>query len=330
MRAILIAALWAAGLSINVTLIPDAAAQDTAANYPARPVRWIVPFSPGASNDITARLLAHKLTEIMGQQFVVDNRPGAGGSIGGKLVADAAPDGYTLLHANPGPSINNVLMRNKSPYRMDDLAPVMIIGYVPLVIVASPKFAPDTPKQLVAYAKANPGKLTWASAGNGSNLQVGLALFQAATDTDVLEIPYKGTAPALIDIISGRVNVMYTTTVSGEAHIKAGQIKVIGVAAPKRQAVIPNVLTLAEEGIKNAEAVVWFGVQVPAKTPRAIIAKLNAGLNKALDMPDVQTKLDQLGLVVAGGSPDDFAAFIKDEADRLRMLIKTKRVDMFN
>ncbi len=327
MKKILSAVVLVSGLAGIV--MSDAAAQGAAA-YPARPVRWIVPFPPGASNDITARLLAQKLSETMGQQFVIDNRPGAGGSIGAKIAADAAPDGHTLLHANPGPSVNNIIMRRNPPYRMSDLAPVMFIGYSPLIIVASPKFAPNNGRELVAYAKAHPGKLTWASSGNGSSLHIGLALFGAAAGIDFVHVPYKGTAPLLVDVIGGRVDVTYTTVVSGEAHINAGRIKVLAVAAPKRQSVIPKVPTLAEDGIRNAEATVWFGVQVPAKTPRAIIARLNAELNKALVLPDVKARMDQLGVVVTGGTADDFAAFIKGEADRLAMLIKTRRVDMID
>jgi tripartite-type tricarboxylate transporter receptor subunit TctC len=322
--------LMAALAGLAGVFAPVAGAQNTAAAYPNKPVRWIVPFPPGASNDITARLFAHKMSESMGQQFVVDNRPGAGGSIGAQLVADAAPDGYTLLHANPGPSVNNVVMRRKSPYQMNDFAPVMFIGYSPLIIVASPKFGPSSGRELVAYAKANPGKLTWASSGNGSSLHIGQALFAAATGVNVVHVPYKGTAPALTDVIGGRVDVCYTTVVSGDAHIKAGRIKVLAVAAPARQSVIPNVPTLQEEGVKNAEATVWFGVQVPAKTPRAVINKLNAEMNRTMQMSDVQARLDQLGLVKAGGTTEEFAAFIKNEADKLNMLIKTKRVDMMD
>lgn len=322
--------LLAAVAGLSGVFAPAAVAQDAAATYPNKPVRWVVPFPPGASNDITARLFAHKMSESMGQQFVIDNRPGAGGSIGAQLVADAAPDGYTLLHANPGPSVNNVVMRRKSPYQINDFAPVMFIGYSPLIIVASPKFGPSNGRELVAYAKANPGKLTWASSGNGSSLHIGQALFAAATGVDVVHVPYKGTAPALTDVIGGRVDVVYTTVVSGDAHIKSGRIKVLAVAAPARQSVIPNVPTLAEEGIKNAEATVWFGVQVPAKTPRAVINKLNAEMNRVMQMSDVQARLDQLGLVKAGGTTEAFAAFIKSEADKLSMLIKTKRVEMMD
>ncbi len=323
-----IAAVVVIGLS-SVTAF-GAAAQAAGADYPARPVRWIVPFPPGASNDITARLFAQKMSESMGQQFVIDNRPGAGGSIGAQLAAEAAPDGYTILHANPGPSVNNIVMRRKPTYQMRDLAPVMFIGYSPLIIVASPKFVASNGRELVAYAKANPGKLTWASSGNGSSLHIGLALFGAATGVDFVHVPYKGTAPALTDVISGRVDVTYTTVVSGDAHIKAGRLKILAVAAPKRQAVIPNVPTLEEEGVRNAEATVWFGVQVPAKASKAVIGKLNAEMNRVIQMPDVQARLDQLGLVRAGGTPEAFGTFIKNEADRLSMLIKTRRVEMMD
>jgi len=309
--------------------VPDAAAQGASA-YPQRPVRWIVPFAPGASNDITARLFAQKLSESTGQQFVVDNRPGAGGSIGARIVVDATPDGHTLLHANPGPSINNVLLRRSPPYRQADLVPVMFIGYSPLIIVAAPSFTPNNVQELLAYAKANPGKLTWASSGLGSSLHIAQALFGAATGANFVHVPYKGTAPAFADVIAGRVNLTYTTVVSGDAHIKAGRLKILGVAAPKRQGVIPNVPTLQEQGVSNAEATVWFGVQVPARTPKPIIAKLNAELNKALNLPDVKNTLDKLGLVYVGGSVEDFAAFIRRESERLTMLIKTKRLEMMD
>lgn len=328
MKTRLLAVAMAGALCAGIPAAP-ALAQDAAA-YPSRPVRWVVPFAPGASNDITARLLAQKMSDSLGQQFIVDNRPGSGGSLGAKIVVDAAPDGYTLLHANPGPSINNVLLRRNPPYRMNELAPVMFIGYSPLIIVAAPGFAPNNARELLAYAKANPGKLTWASSGNGSSLHIAQALFGAATGAEFVHVPYKGTAPAFLDVMSRRVDVVYTTVVSGDAHIKAGRLKILAVAAPKRQGVIPNVPTLLEEGIANAEATVWFGVQVPAKTPGPIIAKLNAELNKAMNQPDVKAKLDQLGLVSAGGSVADFSKFMQGEASRLKMLLQTKRLHMLD
>jgi tripartite-type tricarboxylate transporter receptor subunit TctC len=303
-----------------------AKAEAASADYPNKPVRWVVPFPPGASNDLIARLIGQKLTETWGQQFVVDNRPGAGGSLGADAVAKAAPDGYTLLLANPGPNINNPLMRKDTPYKIDDFTPVVFIGYAPLIIVANPKFPPNSAKELVDYAKASPGRVNWGSSGNGSSLHIGLALFQAATGANVVHVPYKGAAPALTDVVGGQINLMYTTTVTGDAHIKAGRVKVIANAGSKRQAVLPNVPTLAEQGIKNAEAIVWFGAAAPAKTPRAIVDRLNGEINKALGLPEVTKRLSLLGLEVAGGSPADFDRFMKQEAGRLDGLIRAGAV----
>lgn len=299
---------------------------ERAKDYPSRPVRWVVPFPPGASNDIIARLIGQKLTDAWGQQFVVDNRPGAGGSLGAETVAKATPDGYTLLLANPGPSVNNPLMRKDSTYKVSDFEPIVFIGYAPLIIVANPKFPPNNARELVEYAKANPGKVNWGSSGNGSSLHIGLALFQAATGTNVVHVPYKGAAQALTDVVGGQINLMYTTTVTGEAQIKAGRVKILANAGKKRQAIIPNVPTLAELGINNADAIVWFGAAAPARTPRTIVDKLNAEINKSLAMADVKARLDQLGLEVGGGTPEDFARFIRTEASRLAALIKAGAV----
>ena len=297
-----------------------AAQSDAAANYPSRPVRLIVPFTPGASNDIVARLMAQKLTEAWSQQFVVDNRPGAGGSVGADTVAKAAPDGYTLLLANPGPNVNTPLMLKKPLYDVNDFTPVVFIGYAPLLILANPKFPVNNPKELLAYAKSNPGKVSWASSGNGSSLHIGLALFQAATGTDVTHIPYKGSAPALADTVSGQVHVMHTTTVSAEGQIKSGRVKVIGLASAKRSPLLPDVPTLNEAGIKDAEAIVWFGLAGPKNLPKPIVDKLNGQVNKILQMPDVKARLDQLGLEIVGGSPAEFGAFINKEAAKVRKL----------
>jgi tripartite-type tricarboxylate transporter receptor subunit TctC len=299
-----------------------------APDYPNRPVRWVVPFAPGASNDIIARLLAQKLTESLGQQYVVDNRGGAGGLVGGEIVAKAAPDGYTLLSANPGPNINNILLRAKPPYRFEDFTPIVFFGYAPLIIVANAKFAPSNVRELLDYARSNPGKLSWASSGFGSSLHIGLELFKAATKVQVTHVPYKGTAPAFVDIISGQVNVMYTTSVSADAHLKAGRLKALGIAAKKRQGVLPNLPTLEEQGVKDAEAIVWFGLTGPAKLPPAIVQKLNSEINRALGLPDVKQRLDQLGLEIGGGTPEDFTKFMNTEASRLRGLIKAGAVQV--
>lgn len=313
------AAGWAAiGLMASAT----AAQPDTAASYPSRPVRWVVPFTPGASNDIIARLIGQKLGEAWGQQIVIDNRPGAGGSLGADTVAKAVPDGYTLLLANPGPSVNTPLLLRKPLFKVDDFTNIVYIGYAPLLILANPKFPPNNPKELLAYAKANPGKLTWGSSGNGSSLHIGLALFQAATGAEVVHVPYKGSAPAITDTMSGQIHVMHTTTVSAEAQIKAGRVKVVGLASAKRSPLLPDVPTLAESGIKDAEAIVWFGMSGPPKLPRALVEKLNAQVNRILALPDVKQRLDQLGLEVEGGKPEAFDAFVKKESAKVQRLVK--------
>ena len=296
-------------------------AKNAASAYPDKPVRWVVPFTPGASNDIIARLIALKLGEAWGQQFIIDNRPGAGGLIGADTVAKASPDGYTLLLANPGPNVNSPLLSKNSPFTVDDFAPVIFFGYVPLLILANPALPVRNPKELLEYLKVNHGKINWGSSGTGSSLHIGLAVLQAAIGVKVTHVPYKGSAPALTDLIGGQIQFMHTTTVSAEAQIKAGRVRVVALASPKRQALLPDVPTLAEAGIRDAEAIVWFGMAAPAKTPRAIIDKLNAESNRILLMPDVKRRLDELGLEVQGGSPEQFGAFIKKEADRLQKLI---------
>ena len=298
------------------------AGKSAGGNFPTKSVRWVVPFTPGASNDIIARLVAAKLGEAWGQQFIIDNRAGAGGLVGADTVAKAPPDGYTLLLSNPGPSVNSALLTKNAPYKVSDFSPVIFFGYAPLLILANPSFPPKIPQELVNYLKANPGKVNWGSSGKGSSLHIGLAVFQLVTGTDFTHIPYKGAASALTDVVGGQIQLMHTTTVTSEAQIKSGRVKVIGVANAKRLALLPDVPTLAESGIKDAEALVWFGMSAPAKTPREIIAKLNAEANKVLLLPDVKKRLDELGLEVAGGSPEDFDKFIRNEVGRLNQLIK--------
>jgi len=299
-----------------------ALAQDGARDYPNKPVRWVVPFTPGASNDIIARLMGAKLGEAWGQQFIIDNRPGAGGAVGAETVAKASPDGYTLLLANPGPSVNTPLLLKSSLYRVGDFMPIVFIGYAPLIILTNPSFPVRNPRELIDYAKANPGKLNWGSSGNGSSLHIGLALLQAATGIKVQHVPYKGSGPAITDLIAGQIQAMHTTTVSAESQIKAGRVRVVGVASAKRVSLLPDVPTLAESGIKDAEAIVWFGMSGPPGLPRAIVDKLNREVNKALTLPDVKQRLDQLGLEVQGGTPQEFAAFIRNEAAKVSRLIK--------
>ena len=302
-------------------LATAATAQNIAANYPNKPVRFVVPFTPGASNDIVARLVAAKLGDAWNQQFIIDNRGGAGGLVGADTVAKAVPDGYTLLLSNPGPSVNSPLLAKNAPYKVDDFVPIVFFGYAPLMIFTNPALPVRNPKEMMEYLKANAGKVNWGSSGTGSSLHIGLALFQAATGVKVTHIPYKGSAPALVDLVGGQIQFMHTTTVSAEAQIRGGRVRVIAVAANKRVGLLPDVPTLAESGIKDAEAIVWFGMAAPAKTPRALIDKLNRESNRVLGLPDVKKRFDELGLEIQGGTPEEFQKFIRNEVERLNRLI---------
>ena len=299
-----------------------AQAQKGAEDYPSKPVRLVVPFTPGASNDIVARLFGAKLGDAWGQQFIVDNRPGAGGAIGAETVARALPDGYTLLLANPGPNINAPLLVRRPTYKPDEFTPIVFIGYTPLCIFENTTFAPKNVRELVQYLKANPGKVAWGSSGVGSSLHIGLALFQAATGANVVHVPYKGSAPALTDLVGGQIQLMYTTTVSGGEQIKAGRVRVLACASAKRLALLPDVPTLAESGVEDAEAIVWFGMAGPRGLPRPLVDKLNKEVNRILGLSDVKARFDQLGLEATGGTPEDFDKFIKREVGKVQKLIK--------
>ena len=305
--------LWPAG---------TCAAQDAAAAYPIKPVRLVVPFTPGASTDIIARLLGQKLAESLGQQFIVDNRPGAGGGVGAETVARAAPDGYTLMITNPGPAINNILLRKKPAYTFSDFAPIVYIGSAPLIAVANAKFPANDMKELIAFAKANPGKVTWGSSGNGSNPHAALETLKAVTAISITHVPYKGTAPALTDAVSGQIDGLYTTTISAASVIRSGRAKVLGVAGPKRAATIPNVPTLAEQGIKGADNLLWIGLVTTAKVPREVVEKLNREVNRIMQTAEVKQRFEQLGIDMEGGTPAHFEQFIKAQAESLKVLIK--------
>jgi tripartite-type tricarboxylate transporter receptor subunit TctC len=282
----------------------------------------IVPFPAGGSNDIIARQLAQKLSDEFGQQFVIDNRGGAGGAIGAQLVAAAAPDGYTLLLNNPGPAIHNVVLRKNPAYRLADFAPIVHIGSASSIVVTNARPPVANMKELIAYAKSHPGKLNWASGGNNSNTHISIEVLKVATGIDVVHVPYKGTPPALTDVISGQADTMFTSVIASEPHIASGRLKVMGVAGTKRHAAIPLAATFEEQGIRGANVYTWFGMVTTAKTPSAVIDKLNAALNRALALPEIRQRLEHLGLEVAGGTPARFGAFMQDEADRLAVLVK--------
>ena len=294
----------------------------SAQGYPSKPVRLVVPFTPGGSTDIVARLIATKLSEFWGQQFVVDNRPGAGGAIGAETVARATPDGYTIMLTNPGPAVQNVVLRRKPTYALADFAPIVYVGYTPNIIVANPGVPARNLKELIAYARANPGKINWASPGRGSNPHVALEMLKLATGIDVVHVPFKGAAQAFVDLAAGQVHAQYTSYISTEAYIKAGRLKVLGVSGAERLEVLPDAMTFREQGVGGADSMLWIGFVTVANVPRPRIDKLNGGVNRALQTPDVRGRLEQLGLEVEGGTPEKFGALIASEAARLRPLVK--------
>ena len=308
-------------LSTFAFLLWVACATAVAQGYPAKPVRLVVPFTPGGSTDIVARLITQKLAEFWGQLFVVDNRPGAGGAIGAELVARAAPDGYTILLTNPGPALHNAVLRKKPTYALADFAPIVNVGSTPNLVVANLRIPAANLKELIAFARANPGRINWASPGIGSNPHVALEMLKLATGIDVVHVPFKGATQAFTDLVAGQVDAQYSSYISTEAHIKAGRLKVLGVSGTKRFAVLPEIPTFREQGVEGADSTLWIGFVTAAKSPRAVIDKLNGGVNRALQLPEVRGRLESLGLEIEGGAPEKFGAFMKREAERLRPLV---------
>jgi len=299
-----------------------ALSQSAATTYPTKAVHFVVPFAPGASTDLVARLFGQKLSAAWGQPVVVENRGGAGGGIGAEQAARAEPDGYTLMVTNQGPSILNALLRKTSSYTVADLAPVIEFGYSPLIVVANPQFPANDMKELVAFAKANPGKVTIGTSGTNSNPHIALEVLKTVTGTDIVHVPYRGTGPSLNDVVAGSISGAYTTTVSAEGLIKSGRVKVLGVAGTKRLAVIPDVPTYAEQGIAGADAAVWIGLVAPARTPKPVVDKINRDANASLQNADVRERFAQWGLEVEGGTPERFEVAIKAEVERIARLIK--------
>ena len=291
-------------------------------SFPSKPIRWVVPFTPGASTDLIARIIGQRLTEIWGRQIIVDNRPGAGGAIGAEIVARAAPDGYTVLLATTGPNIGNTLLVKKPAYRVEDFAYVAIAADNPMVLLVNPSIPAKTPGEFVDYVKARPGQVNWASAGVNSTPHISMAIFAAAMGVKFTHVPYKGGVLAMIDVVSGQVAGILTSVATAETQIRTGRVRVIGVAGPKRQSAIPDVPTLAEAGIRNAESPNFYGMAAPARTPRAIVRKLNAGVNDALAQPEVRKRLGDLGMDIVGGSPEDATKYVMTQVERVRGLIK--------
>ena len=301
------------------------AALAAAQAYPAKPVTFVVPFPPGGGTDISARTVAAKLTDLWGKAVVIENRSGAAGILGADAVAKARPDGYTLLIVNVGITSINPALYPKLPYNPDTaFTPISLICELPFVLMASPSFAPNSVKELVAYARANPDKVTFASSGQGGSPHLTAEIFQLATGTKMTHVPYKGGGPAMTDLMAGHVNLLFASVLEGSGHIKTGKLKGLAVSHAKRSPALPDVPTLAEAGVKNAESGSWIALLAPAGTPPAIVAKVAADVKEAVAAPDIKEKLIAQGAVPQASTPAELQALINADLARYGRIIREK------
>ena len=308
--------------TVALTLMCLAAPAALAQAWPSKPIRLIVPSLPGGGTDISARIIAPKLSESLGQQVVVENRAGAAMMIGGEAVARAAPDGYTLLMGISTLTINPSVHK-KVPYdALRDFAPISQVISLPNVLLAHPSVPAKTVKELIAFARAHPGEITFASAGVGSNLHLSMELFLSMAKIKMVHVPYKGSGGALVDLIAGHVAVMTTTILSGISHLRSGRLRALGVTSAKRSAALPGIPTIAEAALPGYEAVQWYGVLAPAGTPREIIAKLHGSVVRALQDATVRERFLGDGAVPVGSSPEEFAALMRAETTKWAKVIK--------
>lgn len=321
MKTIALRALLA--LTIGLFLCQTGLAQ----GWPARPIRLVVPFTPGGSTDILARAIGQKLSQAWGQPVLIENVPGAGGSIGAEKVAKAAPDGYTLLMGHIGTLAVNPSLYPHLPYDpVKDFTPVAWVARVPNVLVVHPSVKASNVKELVALAKASPGSLAYGSGGNGSAANLATEYFKLETGTSLLHIPYRGTAPAVTGLLGGQIQVLFTGAPAVIGQIRSGQLRALAVSSPQRLDALPDVPTVAESGYKGFEADQWYGVVAPAGTPRDIVVKLNAQINQALGSPELKSRLTLEGAVATPTTPQAFGALIVREIARWRPVIQSGRV----
>jgi len=297
----------------------------SAQNYPSRVIRWVVPYTPGGATDIVARIIAAGIQDRLGQQIIIENRPGAGNNLGTEGVVRAAPDGYTLLLVNPAHAINATLYQKLSFNFLNDIAPVAGFMRVPNVMEVNPGVPAKTVAEFIAYAKANPGKVNWATSGNGTSVHLSGELFKMMTGVDLQNVPYRGSAPALTDMLSGQIHVMFDNMPPSLPHIKAGKLRALGVTTAQRSSVLPDVPTIGET-VTGYEASAFFGMGVPKKTPADVIARLNREVNAALKDPKVTARLADLGGTLIPGTPEDFGRLVAEETAKWEKVIRVGKV----
>jgi len=312
-----------AALTILDAIATAAQAQQT--NYPTRPVKLLIAFPVGGLLDTVSRIVGDKMGQLLGQQFVIEARPGAGGTIATAALAKAAPDGYTIMMVNDNHAINPSVFKNIPYDSAKDFAPVGFVGSAPLVFATNPGMGVKTVKELAALAKTKNGTLTYGSVGIGSLPHLTTELFASSAGMKMQHVPYRGGAPALNDLLAGHINTMMTSAVVSKAHVEAGRFVAVAVMSKQRLAVLPNIPTMAEQGYP-VEAAYWFGLMAPAGTPPAVIAKLEKALAETLAMPDVRKRLGDLGAIVTPMSAKDFGAYIQSETKKWADVVKKARL----
>lgn len=306
------------GLALIAALVGSASAAD----YPNRSVKWVVPYPPAGTTDVLARIIAQWLTEKMGQQFVIENKPGGGNNIGVDYVVNSPPDGYTLLLVNPANGINATLYKNLNYNFIRDIMPVAGLVRAPNVMEVPTSFPAKTVAEFIDYCKANPGKVNMASSGSGTSVHLSGELFKSMTGCQMLHVPYKGAGPALVDLMAGSVHVLFDNLPSSAGHIKGGRLRALAVTSAQREPSMPDIPTVAET-VPGYEATAWFGIGVPKGTPRDVIDKLNAEVNRALADPAMQKKLADLGGKPIAGTPEDFGRVIAAETAKWAKVVES-------
>lgn len=301
----------------------------SAQSYPTRPIKLIVPFAPGGGNDTVARTIGQRLAALLGQPVVVENRAGAGGVLGAEVAAKAPPDGYTLFLGGVGSQVINPSLHAHLSYdAAKDFTPVALLASAPLVLVVHPSVPASSVKELIALARAKPGQLNYASNGNGSSSHLAALMFDSMAGVEMVHVPYKGLAPALTDLLSGQVQLMFSSVVAIVPHIKSGSLKPLGVSGAKRLSLMPDLPTIAEAGVPGYSTSSWYGILVPAGTPHDIVMRLNKEINVVLRDPEVRRALANDGADPVGGTPEEFAAYINTETARLGKLVKDARIQI--
>jgi tripartite-type tricarboxylate transporter receptor subunit TctC len=316
---------WSSKAVMVLSLLIAVPLQCLAQSYPSRPVRLVAPFPPGGATDVLARIVAEKLGDALHQSVIVDNRPGAGGNIGAEIVAKAPPDGYTLLMGSTALAINVSLYRKLSYDFRKDFAPVAQVAVVPNVLVVNPSIPAHSMTEFVAFARARPNPLNFGSSGNGSVGHLSAELLKLTAGIDVVHIPYKGSAPVITDLTTGQVDLAVESVLAALPQIRAGKLRPLGVTSEKRSALLPDVPTMEEQGLRGFLSSGWAGVLAPAGTPADIVQRLNAEIVKALQGPDVKTRMEGLGAEPASGSPAQFADFLKEDVARWERLVKASK-----